>query len=241
MLEPKIDKAQIAYLLNPENDILTEFKAKAPGSFKHCEEVSSLCEKIGRVLQLDVDFLKIIGQYHDIGKMLAPMYFSENQAKDSNIHDTLAPEISAYFIISHVANSIAVLSTRVPNINNDIIRCISMHHGNSVLSLFHKLDKGEHEESMFRYPYAKPDNVYACILMIVDIVEAKIRSLKSVNQDIDVVKEIRTIIDDLTVSTALDELTIKQGRLITETLLSEYSAVDHKRVNYESITKENNV
>ena len=77
--------------------------------------------------------------------------------------------------------------------------------------------------------------------MIVDIVEAKIRSLKSVNPDIDVVKEIRTIIDDLTVSTALDELTIKQGRLITETLFSEYSAVDHKRVNYESITKENNV
>ena len=105
-MDVKLDKALVAYLTNPENELLAEFKTKAPGSFKHCEEVASLAEKIARALNLDVDFLKIIALYHDIGKMLSPSYYSENQPKDVNIHDNLPPEISAHFIISHVANSV---------------------------------------------------------------------------------------------------------------------------------------
>ena len=38
----------------------------------------------------------------------------------------------------------------------------------------------------------------------------------------------------LTEETNLDELTIKQGRIITETLMTEYNVADHKRVSYES-------
>lgn len=241
-MESKLDKELISYLCDPENDLLTEFKAKAPGTFKHCEEVSNLCEKIGRELKLDIEFLKIIGLYHDIGKMLNPKYFSENQPKDFNVHDDLNPEISAHFIISHVANSIAVLATRVKNIDIDIIKCISMHHSDSVLKVFlSKLpeDERENAKDAFRYPYSKPDNVYACILMIADIVEAKIRSLRNTQADIDIPKEIKGIIEHLTIETNLDELTIRQGRIISDVLVSEYSAVEHKRVTYEDQAAQN--
>lgn len=236
LTEIKLDKALVAYLTNPENELLSEFRVKAPGSFKHCEEVASLCEKIGRALNLDVDLLKIIALYHDIGKMLFPLYYSENQPKDSNIHDSLSPDISAHFIISHVANSIAILTTRVPNMSLEIVKCISQHHGNSKLRQFlDKLPEDERvdREKEFAYPYSKPDNVYSCILMIVDIVEARIRSMKTLDPDVDTTKAIEGIIEQLTRETNLDELTIKQGRIITETLLSEYNAVDHKRISYE--------
>ena len=237
-MDIKLDKATKDFLLNPENELITEFKTKCPGTFKHCEEVATLCEKIGRELKLETEILKILGLYHDIGKMYSPKYYSENQQKDFNIHDTLSPEVSAHFIISHVANSIAILTTRVPNINIDLLKCISQHHGNSLLTVFISKIEDEEEreerEAEFRYPYAKPDNVYACILMIVDIVEAKIRSVKATNPDADIASLIKGVMGQLTEETNLDELTIKQGRIITETLMTEYNVADHKRVSYES-------
>ena len=237
-MDIKLDKATKDFLLNPENELLTEFKTKCPGTFKHCEEVATLCEKIGRELKLETEILKILGLYHDIGKMYSPKYYSENQPKDYNIHDTLSPEVSAHFIISHVANSLAILTTRVPNINIDLLKCISQHHGNSLLTVFiakiEDEEEREEREAEFRYPYAKPDNVYACILMIVDIVEAKIRSVKATNPDADIASLIKGVMGQLTEETNLDELTIKQGRIITETLMTEYNVADHKRVSYES-------
>lgn len=237
-MDIKLDKATKDFLLNPENELLTEFKTKCAGTFKHCEEVATLCEKIGRELKLETEILKILGLYHDIGKMYSPKYYSENQPKDFNIHDTLSPEVSAHFIISHVANSLAILTTRVPNINIDLLKCISQHHGNSLLTVFISKIEDEEEreerETEFRYPYAKPDNVYACILMIVDIVEAKIRSVKATNPDADIASLIKGVMGQLTEETNLDELTIKQGRIITETLMTEYNVADHKRVSYES-------
>ena len=91
--------------------------------------------------------------------------------------------------------------------------------------------------SNFKYPYDKPNNVYSCILMIVDITEAKIRSMKASNPNVDVAFIIKQTIEQLTVETNLDELTIKQGRIITETLMTEYNVSEHKRVSYENNVK----
>ena len=235
-----LNQDMLTYLLNPENDIISEFKIKAPGSFKHSEDVSILCEKIGRELKLNIDICKILGLYHDIGKMLIPEFFSENQPKDTNVHDNLDPEISARLIHSHVANSIAILTTRVPNIDLNIIKCISMHHGDNCLKQFlNKLPEElrESKKIIFKYPYSKPDNVYACILMICDIIEAKIRSLKSVNTEVDTEDIILKTFTSLSNDTYLDELTIKQGRIIVNTLINEYGTMDHKRVPYDNQEK----
>ena len=235
-MEIKLPKEIGDFLLNVENPLLTSYKEKASGSFKHSEEVANLCDKIGRELKLDLNILKILGWYHDIGKMWYPEFYCENQPKDNNIHDLLNPEVSAHYIISHVANSISILTTKIDNVPTEIIRCISMHHGNRCLqSIFNKFsdeDKQKQNISRFTYPYSIPDNIYAIVLMIADSTEATFKGLRAAGKVDE--SNINTIIDkimvDLIKEKQTDKLTFKQGRIITEVLISEYNAVNHKRV-----------
>ena len=235
-MEIKLPKEIGYFLLNVENPLLTSYKEKAPGSFKHSEEVANLCDKIGRELKLDLNILKILGWYHDIGKMWYPEFYCENQPKDNNIHDLLNPEVSAHYIISHVANSISILTTKIDNVPTEIIRCISMHHGNRCLqSIFNKFsdeDKQKQNISRFTYPYSIPDNIYAIVLMIADSTEATFKGLRAAGKVDE--SNINTIIDkimvDLIKEKQTDKLTFEQGRIITEVLISEYNAVNHKRV-----------
>ena len=44
--------------------------------------------------------------YHDIGKMLNPTYFTENQTTNINPHDEIPPEESARIIVKHVIEGI---------------------------------------------------------------------------------------------------------------------------------------
>lgn len=238
-MEIKLSKEIGDFLLNVENPLLTSYKEKAPGSFKHSEEVANLCDKIGRELKLDLNILKILGWYHDIGKMWYPEFYCENQPKNSNIHDSLNPEISAHYIISHVANSIAILTTKINNVPTEIIRCISMHHGNRCLqSIFNKFsdeDKQKQNISRFTYPYSIPDNIYAIILMIADSTEATLKGLKAAGKvdESNVNTVINKIMTDLIEEKQTDKLTYEQGRIITEVLIGEYNAVNHKRVTAE--------
>lgn len=235
-MEIKLSKEIGDFLLNVENPLLTSYKEKAPGSFKHSEEVANLCDKIGRELKLDLNILKILGWYHDIGKMWYPEFYCENQPKDNNIHDSLNPEVSAHYIISHVANSIAILTTKIDNVPTEIIRCISMHHGNRCLqSIFNKFsdeDKQKQNISKFTYPYSIPDNIYAIVLMIADSTEATLKGLKAAGKvdESNVNTVINKIMTDLIEEKQTDKLTYEQGRIITEVLIGEYNAVNHKRV-----------
>ena len=68
-MEIKLTKETGDMLLDIENPLLLTYKEKAPGSFKHSEEVATVCDKIGRELKLDTNILRILGLYHDIGKM----------------------------------------------------------------------------------------------------------------------------------------------------------------------------
>lgn len=247
-MEIKLSKEIGDFLLNIENPLLTAYKEKAPGSFKHSEEVAAVCDKIGRELKLDTNILRILGLYHDIGKMWYPEYYCENQPKNSNIHDSLNPVISAHYIISHVANSIAILTTQISDIPIEIVRCISMHHGNRLLkSIYNKFNDEEkqlHGVTRFKYPYSTPDNIYAITLMISDSVEATLKGLRAAGKvDENNINDIITnIISELTKEEQIDELTIKQSRIITDVLISEYNAVNHKRVttNYEPVVSNTN-
>lgn len=231
-----------ADLLNVENPLMKQFKTLAPGTYYHSERVQHFLEKIGRELKLDVDFLKIIGIYHDIGKIRYPLGYCENQPKDSNIHDTLPPEVSANIIISHIANSIAVLTTYMPNISPEIIRCISRHHGDQIAkSIYNKIeDKSVIDESLFKYPYQKPDDVYSCALMICDTVEATMKA-KTTAGLVTTDNTHETIVDivvNLINDHQLDMLTIGQHKIIVEVLTTEYLSGEQKRISAEYESKE---
>lgn len=222
-------------IINPEFPLLLEFKERAPGTFQHCEHVSQLCEKIGVALKLNCDFLRAVGLYHDLGKMINPEYFCENQPKDDNIHDDLNPVISAQIIISHVSNTVSLLIDRINDVPVEMLRCVAAHHGDMVLrSMFNKVPEEQKKNLIkkFTYPHNKPSDVYSGTLMICDTVEATLKGLTTAGKlnSENVADKICDIIKSLTNQQQLDELTFKQGRIITEVLITEYNALDHKRV-----------
>lgn len=107
-------------VLDMNYPLLVAFKEAAPGTFAHCKTVAEVLEKIGNALGLNSRKLKIIGFYHDIGKMITPILYSENQPADYNPHDNLEPWISFALVAGHVAHTVQILLSD-PNIDNELV------------------------------------------------------------------------------------------------------------------------
>ena len=90
------EEIELSFLLESSYPILKEFRNKCPGTFKHSQSVSGMVEAICTELGLDTTFMKIAAMYHDIGKMINPKYFTENQIEDENPHEKLDLRISFY-------------------------------------------------------------------------------------------------------------------------------------------------
>ena len=222
-------------LMDKSNPLLDKFRQLAPGTFKHCQNVSNMVESIGMELGLNVDLLKCAGMYHDIGKINNPQYFSENQSTEENIHDTMKPYDSYRFITSHLSDGILILLQN--DFPRDLIEVISEHHGDTILRQFHKNDSKSPEDK-YRYKSRKPSTPEAVVLMITDSVEATARSefmrRSDSEENLDFIRRvIQSTIDRLDDDDQLDNVVhgiIKQTKRI---LLKELESIYHKRVAYE--------
>jgi hypothetical protein len=197
-----------------------------------------MVEGISLALGLDVVKLKVAAQYHDVGKMFNPKYFTENQVDDENPHDGLKPIVSYQIITRHVSDSAAILinDSKFPR---DIIEIISQHHGNSVLKYF--FDKsGSDVEDNFRYKSAKPTCIESAVLMICDHIEAKSRSLVQANKFDSPSEIIETTINGLIDDGQLDDVIMRLGDLkkIKEALAKELEGTYQKRVDYDKAKEE---
>ncbi len=152
--------------------LLDKFRTLAGGTYKHCQNVSNMCETVAIELDLNVDLIKFAGLYHDIGKMNNPTYFSENQ-EAVNIHDSLEPQISHQLITKHVGDTVLYL-LQIKDIPPEVIQVISQHHGDTVVQSIFNKDKNSNEDK-YRYKCSKPETPEALILMICDSVEATTR------------------------------------------------------------------
>lgn len=225
------DKDEFKKYLEPDFPLLEQFREMAPGSFKHSQNVSNMCELIAMDLNLDVDRIKVAGLYHDIGKMFNPLIFSENQ-EEENPHDKLDAQMSYQLISRHVSDSVLIL------MNNDfpieVIKIIAQHHGNTVLRYF--FDKAKSKiEANFRYKCKHPESDEAAILMIVDSVEATARSLSS-NGRMDEPDNRKNLVDN-TVNRLVDDDqldNVKMGvlKVIRKVLYKELDSMYHRRVSY---------
>jgi len=226
----------IKQIIKGDSFILDNFKDIAPGSDRHCLNVSILCEAIGKVIEdIDHDDLIAAARLHDIGKCNNPSYFSENQDNDSNIHDDLDPPISFQYISRHISDG--VLKLIQLGIKSEVIKIVSEHHGDSIVGgIYQKAKKkynGSTMEEHYRYKSTKPTCVESCILMIADVVESACRSISNSGKLDDVKSVVERLINDLIDDEQLDVLTIGQIRLIKKILLKEIESIYHKRVSYE--------
>jgi len=227
-------------VLDSSYPLLKKFREICPGTFKHSQNVVGLVEGISISLGLDTTFMKIAGQYHDIGKMLNPKYFTENQIEGENPHDKLDPFISYQIITRHVSDT-ALILLNDKNFSRELIKIICQHHGTSVVRYFFDKSGGDIED-IFRYKCQKPTCVESAILMICDQIEARTKAgLQIGSQNVeDPSQIIEDTINDLLSDGQLDDVVMRLGDLqrIKGALAKELESIFHKRVDYKKAKEE---
>src|SRR5690606_25046383 len=168
-------------LTNTNSRLLREMSYKAPGTFQHSLQVANLAEAAIYKIGGNALLIRAGALYHDIGKVMNPQYFIENQTKGYNPHDGLTFEQSAQIIISHVTKGIEM--ARKANLPEEIIDFIKSHHGTTRVDYFYQsyiktFPEKFVDEDLFHYPGPIPFSKETAVLMLADSVEAASRSLK---------------------------------------------------------------
>lgn len=222
------------FLLDSKYPLMQEFREACPGTFKHSQSLMSMIEGVSLALDLDEDRMKIAALYHDVGKMFAPKYFSENQLENENPHDNLDPTMSYQVITRHVSDSVMVLLNN-SDFPRDIIEIISQHHGTTVLRYFCDKAKTKKDDD-YRYRTTKPTSIESMVLMVCDAIEATSRALAQAGK-FDPNKVINETLQRLIDDGQLDDVTMKLGDLkkIKAALARELEGVYQKRVDYEEV------
>jgi putative nucleotidyltransferase with HDIG domain len=227
------DEFDLKILLDSSYPLLKEFRDACPGTYKHCQSVVSMIEGISFALELNVNEMKVMAQYHDIGKMLNPKYFTENQLDDENLHNDLNPYMSYQIITRHVSDTTMKL-TEDNNFPKHLIKKMAQHHGTTVLQFFYHeaKEKGDADETSFRYQTSKPSSLEAMLLMICDNIEARSRSYIQNGKDFNPSGVIEDAIESLMSDGQLDAMTLGDLRQIKEALGKELEGTYQKRVSY---------
>lgn len=179
-------------LSNTNNPILRRMSKVAQGTFAHSLQVSNLAVEVADKIGANTQLVRTGALYHDIGKMLNPAFFTENQT-GVNPHDGLPEERSAQIIIRHVTDGLHLAEKyHLPKVLRDFI---STHHGRSQVKYFYIQWKNKHpgeepDERLFTYPGPNPFTREQAILMMCDAVEATSRSLKQFDEE-----SIRALVD----------------------------------------------
>lgn len=226
---------------DPAHPLLQELIRRAPGTYNHSITVASLAEAAAESIGARGLLVRVGAYFHDIGKMLKPQYFIENQSKGDNRHDSLVPAMSTLVIIAHVKDGADL--ARQNKLPDSIIDFIQQHHGTTLVEYFYRQanqkkvqedpDGGALDESSFRYPGPKPQTREAGVLMLADAVESASRVLKEPTAS-----RIENLVHEISMKRLLDGqfdesgLTLEDIRKIGESLVKSLTAVYHGRVKY---------
>ena len=227
-------------LSNINNSLLREMSEVAPGTFQHSLQMANLAaaaaNKIGGKSQL----VRTGALYHDIGKMVNPAFFTENQS-GVNPHKSLSYEQSAQVIISHITDGLKLAEKHnLPKVIKDFI---STHHGRGLTKYFYISYKNEHpdeevDEEKFRYPGPNPFTKEQAVLMMADSVEAASRSLPEYTEE-----SISTLVDKI-IDTQVSEgyfkecpITFKDIATVKALFKEKLKTMYHTRISYPELKK----
>jgi len=224
------------------NPLLRDLSSKAPGTFHHSIIMGNLSEQAAKEIGANQILARVGCYYHDIGKIVNPDYFVENQM-DSNKHEELNPSLSAKMIIAHVKNGIKLAERfRLPR---ELINFIPMHHGTNLVSYFYekaRTEEGEIDTSheyIYRYPGPKPQTKETGIVMLADSVEAATRSIEDPTP-----AKLETQISEIIRARFLDgeldecDLTLKDLIKIKQSFLKTIVGIHHHRIKYPETADE---
>ncbi|MEI7812319.1 MAG: HDIG domain-containing metalloprotein [Ignavibacteria bacterium] len=216
--------------------LLKDLAKNAPGTFTHLMTVGSLVESAAEAINANPLLARVGAYYHDIGKIIAPYNFSENQLQDENRHENLDPGESARLIIKHIENGIQLAKEQL--LPQEIISFIPMHHGTTVISFFYEKAKelyGEENVNIddFRYKGPKPNSKETALVMLADACESTVRSIQE--PDLSKVENvINSLIKNRVADGQLDDspITLSDLKLIRTSFLNSLIGQRHKRIRY---------
>ena len=215
--------------------LLRQLAEEAPGTFQHSLQVANLAEGAILIIGGNPLLVRAGALYHDIGKLIGPQYFTENQAFGINPHDQLSFEESAKIIMEHVNRGVELAHKH--KIPDQIIDFIRTHHGTTKTGYFFIEKKNNHEkvidESLFTYPGPVPSTRETAVVMLADSIEAASRSMDKKNNET-FKKLIDSIFQQKTEAGQLDyaPLTFRDITLLKEIFLEKLHNIYHVRINY---------
>lgn len=230
-------------LANPNNELLKRLLLEAPGTYHHSLMVGNLAEATAGAIGANPLLVRAGAYYHDIGKILRPEYYVENQRGAVNPHDRISPALSALIITSHTREG-AELAQEY-QLPESIADFVLEHHGTSVpMYFYNKAIQEEGEEYVdrdsFRYEGPKPHNKELALVMLADSVEAAVRSLH--DPSLEMIKDkVHQIIEAHLSDRQLEEcdLTFKDLNTIEKSFLTVLEGIYHKRIEYpENLARE---
>jgi cyclic-di-AMP phosphodiesterase PgpH len=220
---------------DPTHPLLQELVRRAPGTYNHSINVASIGEAAAEAIGANGLLVRVGAYFHDIGKMLKPAYFAENQGQSGNLHEDLVPAMSTLIIIAHVKDGADL--ARQHHLPRSIIDFIQQHHGTTLVEYFYgrATEQSQHspDESDYRYPGPKPQTKEAAVLMLADAVESASRTLVEPAP-----ARIESLVHDIAMKRLLDgqfdacDLTLRDLHALEESLVKSLIAVYHGRVKY---------
>ena len=234
------DDFRLNELCNLSNPLLKRLASEAPGTFNHSLVVGNLAEACASAIGENPNMARCAAYYHDIGKLKAPIYFSENQSS-YNPHDELIPEVSVSMITSHTLfGEILAKQNRLPK---EIVAICREHHGTSPVGYFYRKAltlKEEGDLAVDKYTYAgpKPQTKIAAIIMIADTIEAAMRAYMPETKE-EYESRINKLVDEKLELRQFDECPITMGdiAIIKQTIIEVLPSIHHSRINYDKKKK----
>jgi putative nucleotidyltransferase with HDIG domain len=220
--------------------LLQELVRRAPGTYNHSINVASIGDAAAEAIGANGLLVRVGAYFHDIGKMLKPGYFVENQGQDQNRHDSLVPAMSTLVIIAHVKDGADL--ARQHSLPQSIIDFIEQHHGTTLVEYFYRQAAKQSstnpngspvDESSFRYPGPKPQSKETAVLMLADACESASRALADPSP-----ARLESLVHDIALKRLLDGqfeecgLSLQELHIIEDTLVKSLTAVYHGRVKY---------
>ena len=229
---------KLVELANTNLPLLRRLAFEAPGTFQHSLMVANLAKEGCEAIGADPVLAYSAGLYHDVGKVLRPEYFVENQRGGQNRHDKLLPSMSALILLNHVKDGLELAREHgLPQVIQD---AISQHHGTRLIKYFYHraMEQKDPEavevtEDKYRYPGPKPQNKVMGVLMLADAVEAASRTLAE-PAPAKIRGLIQTILEDILKDGQLEhtDLTLSDLRTVSDTFLRVLANIFHQRIDY---------
>lgn len=224
-------------LSDTNRTLLKELSLRAPGTFNHSLQVANLAEAAADAIGANALRTRVGALYHDIGKMLKPEYFIENQQPGENPHEKIKPSMSALVIAAHVKEGVQLGKEQgLPQV---VVDFIASHHGTSLIEFFYRKaleqesDGSTVDEADYRYPGPRPQTNEQAIVMLADSVEAASRSLEKPTP-----RRLEALIDGIVEARIEDgqlddsSLTFSDLARIKETFHNLLCGIYHFRVKY---------